>query len=135
MTLRNTGYTEVTSGVCMTLVYPELTLLQGLVVESVSTVALMMINCAAWDARNANNSDSNSLKIGFAVTALSIAGVKLIPVIQISTPKKKKKTERFKKKNAQTLIARFESDNLFSGIRMHRITNSYPMTIILIKID
>ncbi|XP_046612298.1 aquaporin AQPAn.G-like isoform X1 [Neodiprion virginianus] len=74
LTLRNTGYSE-SGGVCLTLVYPELSSLQGLIVEIVSTIALMMVNCAAWDSRNTHNSDSTSLRIGFAVTALSVAGV------------------------------------------------------------
>ncbi|XP_048507781.1 aquaporin AQPAe.a-like isoform X2 [Athalia rosae] len=58
---------------CMTMVSTKLTLVQGLLTETVATGILIFLCCASWDPRNEKNSDSTALKFGLTVAALAMA--------------------------------------------------------------
>ncbi|KAG7212268.1 hypothetical protein KM043_012597 [Ampulex compressa] len=58
---------------CVTNLHKDLSAIQGLILEGLSTGILMMVACAVWDRRNEKNSDSVPLKFGFAVAVMAMA--------------------------------------------------------------
>lgn len=60
-------------GACLTLTHVSWP--RALAAETLLTAALVLANCAAWDARNRLLLDSWPARIGIVVTALSLAGV------------------------------------------------------------
>ncbi|CAG4992812.1 unnamed protein product [Parnassius apollo] len=63
-----------TDGICTTQPHVQLTTLQALGIEVILTATLNFINCAVWDQVNEAFLESVSLKIGFTIAGLSIAG-------------------------------------------------------------
>lgn len=57
---------------CVTDLHADLSAIQGLVLEGMATVVLMLVVSSVWDARNEKNSDSVPIKFGIAVTLLAI---------------------------------------------------------------
>jgi len=57
---------------CVTDLHADLSAIQGLILEGMATVVLMMVVSSVWDARNEKNSDSVPVKFGIAVTVLAI---------------------------------------------------------------
>lgn len=64
----------ITSSIGATLLHPQLTVYQGLVIEIFLSAALGFINCAVWDPVNKEKQDAIPLKFGFTIAALSLAG-------------------------------------------------------------
>lgn len=64
----------ITDSIGATLLNPQLTVYQGLVVEIILSAALGFINCAVWDPVNKEKQDAIPLKFGFTIAALSLAG-------------------------------------------------------------
>ncbi|XP_030744972.1 aquaporin AQPAe.a-like isoform X2 [Sitophilus oryzae] len=61
-------------GVCVNTINTSITVWQGLAVEIVLSIILNLANCASWDARNSDKTDSVSIKIGLLVTVLNLGG-------------------------------------------------------------
>lgn len=62
-------------GMCVTVLHTDFSEWHGVVVEFIATGVLILLCCACWDPRNAQQTDSLPLKFGFAVTTLSITFV------------------------------------------------------------
>lgn len=58
---------------CVTDLHPDLSAIQGLVVEGIATAVLMLVVCSVWDSRNEKNTDSVSIKFGLTVAVLATA--------------------------------------------------------------
>lgn len=60
---------------CVTDIHATVSVIQGLIVEAMTTGILMLVACAVWDVRNASNTDSVAIKFGLSVTGLAtVAG-------------------------------------------------------------
>lgn len=57
---------------CVTLVNPDMTPLQGLLAEFLVTSILVLVVCSVFDRRNARNTDSVSIKFGLTVAAIAM---------------------------------------------------------------
>jgi len=57
---------------CVTLVHPKMTPLQGLLAEFLVTSILVLVLCSVFDRRNARNTDSISIKFGLTVAAVAM---------------------------------------------------------------
>lgn len=55
---------------CMTLPFKDLTPIQAVAMEYLSTSVLILICGGVWDPRNSQNQDSIPLKFGFAIMAI-----------------------------------------------------------------
>ncbi|KAG5331742.1 AQP protein, partial [Acromyrmex charruanus] len=69
--LFNNGKSNSTESLCVTVVYPGLSSVQGLLIEIFCTCFLICAACATWDPRCSHLTDSIALKFGFSVTLLS----------------------------------------------------------------
>ncbi|KAL6261139.1 hypothetical protein P5V15_008666 [Pogonomyrmex californicus] len=58
---------------CVTDLHADVSAIQGLVVEGISTAVLMLVVCSVWDVRNEKNSDSVPIKFGLTVAVLATA--------------------------------------------------------------
>lgn len=58
------------TGLCVTAPHPDLTPLQALGMEYLSTTILILICGGCWDPRNLQHQDSIPLKFGFAIMAI-----------------------------------------------------------------
>ncbi|CAK9827016.1 unnamed protein product [Anthophora retusa] len=58
---------------CVTDLHADLSAIQGLLLEGISTGILMLVACAVWDRRNVKNTDSVPLRFGLTVAALALA--------------------------------------------------------------
>lgn len=58
-------------GHCMTVIHPNVPLVQALVIEFVATSILILILCSLFDPRNAHTHESISLRFGLAVSSLA----------------------------------------------------------------
>lgn len=58
---------------CVTDLQSDVSAIQGLVLEGTATAILMLVVCSIWDARNAKNTDSVSIKFGLTVAMLATA--------------------------------------------------------------
>ncbi|XP_076237098.1 aquaporin AQPAe.a-like isoform X2 [Calliopsis andreniformis] len=56
---------------CVTDLHTDLSAIQGLLLEGVSTGILMLVACAVWDSRNAKNTDSVPIRFGLTVAVLA----------------------------------------------------------------
>ncbi|CAG9862713.1 unnamed protein product [Phyllotreta striolata] len=61
-------------GVCSPAPNPDLSGFQIFLVEFLLTLVLVWVCCAIWDSRNAENTDSVSIKLGLTVAGLAMAG-------------------------------------------------------------
>lgn len=66
---------EVVKSFGSTIPSEGLTIWQAVLVEFLATMVLTMISCAAWDPRHARKQDAMPLKLGLAVSALSVCFV------------------------------------------------------------
>lgn len=57
-------------GLCVTAPHPDLTPVQALAMEYLSTTILILICGGVWDPRNSQHQDSIPLKFGFAIMAI-----------------------------------------------------------------
>ncbi|CAH2071325.1 unnamed protein product, partial [Iphiclides podalirius] len=64
----------VPDGICTTQPHAQHTMLQAVAVEVILTAALNFLNCAVWDPSNEKSLESVSLKFGFTIAGLSLAG-------------------------------------------------------------
>ncbi|XP_046742005.1 aquaporin AQPcic-like isoform X2 [Diprion similis] len=71
--LLHNGDLTSASSFCVTSIHSKISLIQGLLVETVATGVLILLCCASWDPRNARNSDSTAIKFGLTVTTLSLS--------------------------------------------------------------
>lgn len=62
-------------GVCSTVPQADLSAVQVFFLEFFSTMVLITLCCTAWDSQNESRQDSIPLKIGLAVSAMSVAVV------------------------------------------------------------
>lgn len=69
------GHPNSTVDVCVTVVHPGISNVQGLLIEAFCTSCLLCAACATWDPRCAHITDSVALKFGLSVAALSFAAV------------------------------------------------------------
>ena len=60
------------TSVCVTELHADLTAIQGLLLEGISTGILVLVACAVWDSRNAKNTDSVPIRFGLTVAALAL---------------------------------------------------------------
>jgi aquaporin related protein len=60
-------------GFCVTTLNENISVIQGLGIETVITTLLILICCAVWDKRNAEKADSLPLRFGLAIAAISMA--------------------------------------------------------------
>ncbi|XP_068631250.1 aquaporin-like [Battus philenor] len=67
----------VPEAVCTTQPHPQHTMIQAVAVEVILTAALNFLNCAVWDPANEASLESVSMKFGFTIAGLSIAGGEL----------------------------------------------------------
>lgn len=56
---------------CVTDLHPNVSAIQGLILEGIATGLLILVVCSVWDARNAKNTDSVPIKFGLAVAVLA----------------------------------------------------------------
>ncbi|XP_012230155.1 aquaporin AQPAe.a-like isoform X5 [Linepithema humile] len=71
--LFNDGNLNSTAGVCVTVVHPGISSLQGVLIEVFCTSCLLCAACATWDSRCAHTTDSTALKFGLSVATISFA--------------------------------------------------------------
>lgn len=71
--LFNNGYSNSTVGLCVTVIHPGISSVQGLLIEVFCTFCLLCAACATWDPRCAHITDSVALKFGLSVATLSFA--------------------------------------------------------------
>lgn len=64
----------VSNAVCTTRPQGQHTVFQAVVIEAILTAALNFLNCACWDPMNKKSLESVSVKFGFIVTGLCLAG-------------------------------------------------------------
>lgn len=57
---------------CMTDIHTDLTTLQGAMAEVLATGLLVFFACGLWDCRNAANTDSAPIRLGFCITVLCL---------------------------------------------------------------
>lgn len=62
-------------GNCSPFVNPAISPFQGLFVEFLISLMLVLICCGVWDYRNANKHDSVPIKFGLTIAVLALAGV------------------------------------------------------------
>lgn len=65
-------------GLCSTVPHPDLTPVQAVAIEYLSTTVLVLICCGVWDPRNAQHQDSIGLKFGLAITAIGLIMVSVL---------------------------------------------------------
>lgn len=58
---------------CVTDLHTELSAIQGLIIEGISTAVLVLVFCSVVDPRNERNTDSVAIKFGLTVTVLATA--------------------------------------------------------------
>lgn len=75
--LFNDGNANSTSGLCVTVVHPEISSVQAILIEVFCTSCILCAACATWDPRCAHTTDSTALRFGLSVAAISFAAVKL----------------------------------------------------------
>ncbi|XP_012533354.1 aquaporin AQPAe.a [Monomorium pharaonis] len=71
--LFNDGNLNVNASLCVTTVHPEISCVQGLLIEVFCTTCILCAACATWDPRCAHITDSVALKFGLTVATLSFA--------------------------------------------------------------
>ncbi|XP_017073123.1 aquaporin AQPcic [Drosophila eugracilis] len=58
------------AGVCVTVLAPEISVLQGVFIEFLITCCLVMVACSVWDPRNVKFQDSVAVRFGLTVSCL-----------------------------------------------------------------
>ncbi|XP_029179067.1 aquaporin AQPcic-like isoform X3 [Nylanderia fulva] len=67
------GTVEQSDSFCVTGLHPDLSGIQGLILEGIATSILMLVFCSVVDQRNEKNTDSIAIKFGLAVAVLATA--------------------------------------------------------------
>jgi aquaporin related protein len=70
--LRRNG-TEV--GLCSPAINPDVSPIQGLLVEFLISLMLALVCCGVWDCRNNTKHDSVPIRFGLTIAVLALAGV------------------------------------------------------------
>jgi len=60
------------AGLCTTLPHPNISVIQAIGIEAITTAVLILVCCSVWDRRNAKNSDGISLKFGFVISGIAM---------------------------------------------------------------
>ncbi|VEN62158.1 unnamed protein product [Callosobruchus maculatus] len=68
------GTLTKTLGVCSPAVNPLITPTQGFLVEFLITLILALVCCGVWDPKNSDKHDSVSIRFGFTIAVLAMAG-------------------------------------------------------------
>lgn len=68
---------NLTTEFCVSQLEPGVHPLKGVAVEAIFTSILALLACSSFDQRNANKLDSNPIRFGIAIIALTIAGRKI----------------------------------------------------------
>lgn len=63
------------TGICSPHVSDHITPFQGVIVEFLLSLILILVCCGVWDSRNKDKHDSVPIKFGLAVAVLAMAGV------------------------------------------------------------
>jgi len=65
------------AGVCVTVLAPEISELQGVFIEFLITCCLVMVACSVWDPRNVKFQDSVPVRFGLTVSCLILTAVSI----------------------------------------------------------
>ncbi|XP_060657953.1 aquaporin-like isoform X1 [Drosophila nasuta] len=65
---------DTPKGVCITALGEGISAGQGVLIEFLLTVILIIICCAVWDPRNATFGDSTGIRFGLAIACISLTG-------------------------------------------------------------
>ncbi|KAJ8676082.1 hypothetical protein QAD02_011868 [Eretmocerus hayati] len=71
--LMSDGNPSSTVPLCVTVIHPELSIPQALLIEILCTSLILIGACATWDPRCAHTTDSTAIRFGMAVVAISLA--------------------------------------------------------------
>lgn len=71
--LFNDGISNSSIGHCVTVVHPEISTTQAILIEILCTSFILCAASATWDARCAHTTDSTAIRFGFSVVAISLA--------------------------------------------------------------
>ncbi|KAK2583179.1 hypothetical protein KPH14_009199 [Odynerus spinipes] len=71
--LFNDGNPNAAAGLCVTVIYPGVTIIQAILIETLCTSFILCAACATWDPRCAHTTDSTAIRFGFSVVAISLA--------------------------------------------------------------
>ncbi|GJQ70304.1 hypothetical protein Trydic_g22742 [Trypoxylus dichotomus] len=70
--LNSENETVTRPALCTTVTHPQLSAIQAIGIEAITTAVLILICCSVWDKRNATNTDSISIKFGFAIAGIAM---------------------------------------------------------------
>lgn len=73
----NDGNPDSTLPLCVTVIHPQVSVPQAIIIEILCTSLILIGACATWDPRCAHTTDSTALRFGMAVAAISFAAVSL----------------------------------------------------------
>lgn len=59
----------------MTVIHPDVTKIQAILIEALCTGIILCTACATWDPRCAHTTDSTAMRFGLAVAGISFAAV------------------------------------------------------------
>ncbi|KAF7993064.1 hypothetical protein HCN44_005845 [Aphidius gifuensis] len=71
--LFNDGIKNSTVPLCVTVIHPEVSIAQAIIIEALCTACILCTACATWDKRCAHTTDSTAIRFGFAVAGISFA--------------------------------------------------------------
>ncbi|XP_014230709.1 aquaporin AQPAe.a-like [Trichogramma pretiosum] len=71
--LMSDGNPASTAPLCVTVIHPEITIVQGILIEILCTSLILIGACATWDPRCAHTTDSVAIRFGMAVVSISLA--------------------------------------------------------------
>lgn len=63
------------TGICSPGINPRINPFQGLFVEFLISLILVLVCCGVWDSRNKDKHDSVTIRFGLTVAVLAMAGV------------------------------------------------------------
>ncbi|XP_035737335.1 aquaporin AQPAe.a-like [Vespa mandarinia] len=67
------GNPNSTVGLCVTVIHPSVSVVQGILIEVLCTSFILCGACATWDPRCSHTTDSTAIRFGFSVVAISLA--------------------------------------------------------------
>ncbi|KRT82126.1 hypothetical protein AMK59_4241 [Oryctes borbonicus] len=70
--LNSENETVTRSGLCTTVTHPQISTIQAIGIEAITTAVLVLVCCAVWDRRNAKNTDSISIKFGLVIAGIAM---------------------------------------------------------------
>ncbi|XP_076760085.1 aquaporin AQPAe.a [Xylocopa sonorina] len=71
--LFNDGYSNGSTGHCVTVIHPGVSITQAVLIEVLCTSLILCAACATWDPRCAHTTDSTAIRFGFSVVGISLA--------------------------------------------------------------